>query len=147
MNFTDLQAAIGRVQLRRLDNMSKHRARLVQYYKEALEQLGLTIQFQANVSDPKHAKHLLVGVFDPVEMGISRNELLCLLKGHNIGVSVHYNPLHYEKLYYDGSKEELPVTDFLADKIMTLPIGPRVTCEDIDYVVHYLTREINQNRH
>ncbi|HTY98593.1 MAG TPA: DegT/DnrJ/EryC1/StrS family aminotransferase, partial [Rhodocyclaceae bacterium] len=65
MNYTDLQAAIGRVQLRRLDGMARVRQTIAQRYKEGLAAAGLEIPFQAKVFEADHARHLLVGCFDP----------------------------------------------------------------------------------
>jgi len=61
MNYTDLQASIGRVQLRRLGDMSNVRAQIAQHYKERFDDVGLDIPFQSQAFDSPHARHLLVG--------------------------------------------------------------------------------------
>jgi perosamine synthetase len=138
MNYTDLQAAIGRVQLRRLHDMSLVRYQITQYYKDRLDDVGLDIPFQSQVFDRSHARHLLVGCFDSSKMGISRDELFAALRGQNIGASIHYQPLHHQSLYYDKSAGKLPVTDLLAEQIITLPISAKMTYEDVDFVVDNL---------
>lgn len=134
MNFTDLQAAIGRVQLARFGSMANHRFRLAKRYKERFRAIGSTIRFQQGVFSGAHARHLLVGLFDPAITGMNRDVLLLKLRERNIGASIHYAPLHIMPLYAHSSCA-LPVTEMLAQQIMTLPISAKMTLEDVDYVM------------
>jgi len=138
MNFTDLQAAIGRVQLRRLDEMATVRQKAAERYRERLDEVGLNIPFQSQAFESNHAHHLLVGNFDPAKTGMGRDELLLALRAKNIGASIHYRPLHVQPLYLTETAVKLPVTETLAEQIMTLPIGARMTLDDVDYVVGHL---------
>lgn len=135
MNFTDLQAAIGRVQLQRLDAMAQVRRRVALRYHDLLAAVGLSIPFQAGALDPGHARHLLAGRFDESFAGMSRDALLVALRARNVGASIHYLPLHVQPLYRDHDDVALPVTEGLAGTIMTLPIGARMGDADVDYVV------------
>ena len=137
MNFTDLQAAIGRVQLARFDSMADHRLRLGKRYQEGFKALGGTISFQQGVFSDAHARHLLVGLFDPAITGMNRDVLLLKLRERNIGASIHYAPLHIMPLYTHSSCA-LPVTEMLAEQIMTLPISAKMTLEDVDYVMSHI---------
>ena len=138
MNFTDLQAAIGRVQLARFDSMAAHRLRLAQRYQDHFKALRNTIQFQQDAFMPSHARHLLVGLFDSTRTGKSRDELLVALRQRNIGATIHYAPLHDMPLYANFRTTELPITEQLARHIMTLPIGAKMTLDDVDYVTNHL---------
>lgn len=140
MNFTDLQAAIGRVQLKRLDDMAIVRRNIAEYYRKTIEEAGLDITFQSQVFDDRHARHLLVACFDPSTTGMSRDELLLALRDWNIGASIHYRPLHTQPLYCKNGLASLPVTERLAEQIMTLPISARMTRDDVEYVVHHLAK-------
>lgn len=135
MNFTDLQAAIGRVQLRRLDAMADVRHRVALRYRHRLAATGLPIPFQAGAFEAGHARHLLVGRFDESFAGMPRDALLVALRARNIGASIHYLPLHVQSLYRRYDDVALPVTESLAGTIMTLPIGARMGDADVDYVV------------
>lgn len=135
MNFTDLQAAIGRVQLQRLDAMAQVRHRVALRYRERLAAAGLSIPFQAGAFDPGHARHLLAGRFEESLAGMPRDALLVALRARNVGASIHYQPLHLQPLYRRHDDAALPVTESLAGKIMTLPIGARMGDADVDYVV------------
>lgn len=135
MNFTDLQAAIGRVQLQRLDAMAQVRHRVALRYRDRLAAAGLSIPFQAGAFDLGHARHLLAGRFDASFAGMSRDALLVALRARNVGASIHYLPLHMQSLYRRHDDVALPVTESLAGTIMTLPIGARMGDADVDYVV------------
>lgn len=135
MNFTDLQAAIGRVQLQRFDAMAAVRSRIALRYREGLAAAGLPVPFQAGAFDAGHARHLLVGRFDESLTGLPRDALLVALRARNVGVSIHYLPLHVQPLYRGHDDVALPVTEWLASRIMTLPIGARMGDADVDYVI------------
>jgi dTDP-4-amino-4,6-dideoxygalactose transaminase len=138
MNFTDLQAAIGRVQLGRLGDMGIARKKVAEHYRKTMTEAGLDIPFQSQAFDDRHARHLLVGLFDPKKTGIGRDELLLALRALNIGASIHYRPLHNQPLYYREGSVALPATEYLADQIMTMPISAQMTIDDVEYVVHQL---------
>lgn len=143
MNFTDLQAAIGRVQLKRLDAMSGVRLQVAERYRDRLRELSLSIPFQDGAFGPDHARHLLVGLFAAADTGRGRNELLLALRARNIGASIHYQPLHTMPLYRQYAPDQgLPITDALAEKIMTLPISAHMSVDDVDYVCDHLAQLI-----
>ena len=144
MNFTDLQAAIGRVQLQRLGDMAVARQMVAERYRQAMAEAGLDIHFQRQVFDDRHARHLLVGCFDPRKTGMSRDDLLLALRDLNIGASIHYRPLHGQPLYCKNAIASLPVTEHLAEQIMTLPISARMSLDDVEYVVHHLAKLIQR---
>lgn len=138
MNFTDLQAAIARVQLARLDAMADHRAALAARYREQLQGLLAPSAYQAGAFSAGHARHLLVGVFDEAACGRTRDDLLLALRARNIGASIHYRPLHSMPFYHAALRGPLPVTEWLASRIMTLPISARMQLADVDEVAAHL---------
>lgn len=144
MNFTDLQAAIGRVQLQRMDDMAAVRRQIAEHYRKQLRALSANIPFQSHVFDSDHARHLLVGRFDPAKTGMSRDELLLALRAKNIGASIHYTPLHLQPLYYKSAPSHLPVTEALSEQIMTLPISSKMALDDVDYVAENLATLIRK---
>ncbi len=144
MNFTDLQAAIGRVQLQRLGEMAVIRQQVAEGYRQTIEEAGLDITFQSQVFDGRHARHLLVACFDPRKIGMLRDDLLLALRDSNVGASIHYRPLHRQPLYCKNGLASLPVTERLAEQIMTLPISARMTLDDVDYVVYHLAKLIRR---
>ena len=73
-----------------------------------------------------------------------RDDLLLALRDLNIGASIHYRPLHGQPLYCKDRLTSLPVTEELAGQIMTLPISARMKIDDVEYVVHHLTKLIQR---
>ncbi|MBS0150354.1 MAG: DegT/DnrJ/EryC1/StrS family aminotransferase [Nitrospira sp.] len=138
MNLTDLQAAIGRVQLARFEIMATRRRDLAERYRKKFRNFPMPVQFQEGVFEESHARHLLVGIFDPSSTGMARNDILLALRQRNIGASIHYSPLHEMRLYAPYCSQRLPITEELAMKIMTLPISARMVPDDVDYVVDNL---------
>ena len=146
MNFTDLQAAIGRVQLQRIGEMANIRLKVAERYRERFQDLALDIPFQTLAFNSNHARHLLVGIFDPAKTRIDRNELLLKLREQNIGASIHYRPLHTQPLYSRPNMTSLPSTEALAEKIMTLPISAKMTLSDVDYVTEQLALLLSRSQ-
>jgi dTDP-4-amino-4,6-dideoxygalactose transaminase len=135
MNFTDLLAAIGRVQLKRQIEFHERRVGLARRYKERLEGAETGIRMQKHLAEAQHAHHLFVIRLPVAEMEIGRNELLLELRARNIGASIHYTPLHTLPLYQPYVRGSLPVTEALMADIMTLPFGVSISDEDADYVL------------
>jgi perosamine synthetase len=130
MNFIDLQAAIGRVQLRRQPELQSRRADIARLYCDELESLEPQLGFQREVLHPRHARHLFTVTLPLDEMTISRDEFLLQLRALNIGASIHYAPLHMMPLYAPFEPSRLARTEELADAILTLPISSSMTLDD-----------------
>jgi dTDP-4-amino-4,6-dideoxygalactose transaminase len=132
MNFTDLQACIGRVQLRRQEEFARRRMEIAQHYVGRLAAIpGLRVQ--KGVTSPAHSRHLFVIRLPLESMRMNRDEFILALRARNIGASIHYAPLHRMPLYGETSKR-LPITEDLALRIVTLPISASMTIDDADYV-------------
>lgn len=133
MNYTDLQASIGRVQLARFDSMQQTRRKIAEIYFNGLQNMGFG--FQQGCTDASHAKHLFVIRLPLADMRYDRDDLVLALRAKNIGASIHYAPLHLMPLYHQGEKpESLPVTEQMSKALVTLPISASMTEEDARYV-------------
>lgn len=139
MNYTDLQAAIGRAQLARLDEMQQTRQKIADIYFDDLKEHE--IGFQCGCTDVSHAKHLFVIRLPLADMREDRDDLILALRAKNIGASIHYAPLHLMPLYHRVHKPEtLPVTEKLVKSLVTLPISASMTEED----AHYVTKAVKE---
>lgn len=134
MNYTDLQAAIGRAQLAQFDSMQQTRQKIADIYFNGLKNHG--IGFQYGCTNASHAKHLFVIRLPLADMRYDRDELILALRAKNIGASIHYAPLHLMPLYHQGRKpDSLPVTEEVSKSLVTLPISASMTVEDARYVI------------
>lgn len=144
MNYTDLQAAIGRVQLRRIPEFAAGRQTIADAYLQRLPEILPGIKFQAGVESQGHAKHLFLCLL-PDNLGMSRDELLIEMRKRNIGASLHYEPLHKMPLYEGSARIPLPVTEIVGRSVITLPIGNAMAISDAESVLEAL-RAVNSHR-
>lgn len=137
MNLTDLQASIGRVQLRRQTELMGQRELIAKYYVDQLDQLG--IKYQEGLLDRGHAKHLFV-IFLPVEqMQCGRDQLVLELRKQLIGAAIHYTPLHHMQFYREKAVcNSLSNTDYVSSRIMTLPFSASISLGDAERVIEVL---------
>lgn len=140
MNYTDLQASLGRVQLARFPKMQQRRGQLGAIYQRELKAAGRDVRWQAGFGSVRHAKHLAVVRLGPAVLQRGRDNLILALRARNIGATVHYAPLHIMPLYLRGGRpRSLPVTEAVAPSLLTLPISASMTAADARYVSrHFL---------
>lgn len=121
-HMNDIAAAIGLAQLARLPEMQDRRREIARQYHRRFDGADLVVPEMAN----GHGWHLYVVRAD------WRDDLHRHLKARGVDTSVHYQPLHTHECYrWSGS---LPVTDKVAGEILSLPIHPGLTDQQVDYV-------------
>ena len=136
-NMTDIQSSIGMHQLRKLAGFHGRRREVVARYAAAF---GDDPRFQVPVERPEcvSAWHLYVLRLWPDAAGIDRNTFMIELKARNIGTSVHYKPLHMMSFYadkYGYRPEDFPVAHDAYQRMVSLPLHPRLSESDIDDVI------------
>lgn len=139
-NLTDLQAALGLVQLSKCETMWRRRAAIAEKYTQALSSFdGFLIPPVAD--DIQHAWHLFVILVNPEAMRIHRDQVIEELKARGIGSSVHFIPLHTHPYYqkeWGYRMGQFPRAESHFDRCLSLPIYPRMTDEDVDRVIESL---------
>ncbi len=135
--FDEVRAALGLVQLGRLDEGNAARARHASRYRERLHEVaGLTVPFGDSPGDVRSAHHLMVVV---LPRGVDRDALRTAMQGDGIQTSVHYPPIHGFSAYAGSARTvPLPVTDEVAPRLLTLPLYPGLTDDLVDLVVDAL---------
>jgi dTDP-4-amino-4,6-dideoxygalactose transaminase len=128
----ELRAAIGLVQLGRVFDENESRGRILARYREGLDgRQGITIPFRDR--DARAASHhLAVAVLD---QAIERTAIRAALRDARIQTSVHYPPIHRFSHYASSSTRDLPRTDAIAHRILTLPLYGAMRPEQVDRVV------------
>jgi UDP-4-amino-4,6-dideoxy-N-acetyl-beta-L-altrosamine transaminase len=141
MRMTDLQAALGLSQLKRLDLLHAARCRLADRYDRLLADLPLLLPARAD--DRVSAWHLYAVEIDKRRSKVSRAELFAALRAANIGVNVHYIPIHtqpyYQRLGFGVG--DFPSAEAYYAQAMSLPLFPSLSDEQQDRVVQVL-REV-----
>jgi perosamine synthetase len=134
-NLTDLQSAIGSAQLRHLPEWQRRREQIAKRYFAGLA--GLELGLPAVPREGVHAWHLYVIRVRP-EMGITRDDLAGELAERGIGTSVHFIPLHTMAHFRATARRQpggFPAADALFEQLLSLPLHPELTDDDVDRVI------------
>lgn len=128
-----IQAAVLRVKLSMLDEWTDRRQKVAATYQSALENSGLTLPYVPEWAEP--VWHLyVVRVSD-------REALQNQLNSAGIGTLIHYPiPPHSQEAYADLglAPSDFPISESLANTVISLPIGPHITSEQVEYIVAHL---------
>lgn len=139
----ELQAAILRVKLINLDTWNKRRVNVAKYYLSHLNpknKKGFTLPLEEKGN--KHVWHLFV-----VRVK-KREEFIKYLKKNNIGYLIHYPiPSYKQKAYkeFNSISNKYPITNSMANEIISLPIGPHLSLNSVKYVVAKINKFIDIN--
>ena len=136
-NMTDIQASLGLVQLRRLQEMQVRRRAIVGRYHEALGSLN-SFTLPVERSNVEHAWHLYPIRLIPSAFKIDRDQFIEEMKARNIGVSVHYIPVHLHPHYsgkYGYRPEQFPVAFEAYSNMLSIPLTPSLSDRDVEDVI------------
>ena len=141
--ITDLQCALGISQLKKLDNFIQRRKELAQAYDEAFTDNSLIrplYNFDGNSS-----YHLYVVLADFNRLNISKEQLFIKMRKKDIGLQLHYIPInkqpYYRRLGYGN--ESTPVMDRYYEQCFSLPLYPKMTDNEQQYVIKTLLEVLN----
>lgn len=144
-NITDIQASLGIHQLRRVEKNWARRHEIWAQYMRGLE--GLPIGLPAPVEpETRHAYHLFQIRVDKARCGLSRDAFMDALDRRRIGTGVHYRaiPAHpYYQRKFGWRPEDYSEAYQIGEQIVSLPLSPKMTREDADYVV-WAVRDVLQ---
>ena len=132
--MTNISAAIGLVQFKKLDKFNKQRRRNAEKLTDGLNDLDW-LETPVVPDDREHVFHQYT-----IKTNF-RNELLEYLKEHEIGYGIHYPMPAYEQGLYQklGYKDvRCPVAEKLCDQVISIPVHPALSEEDIDYMIEKL---------
>lgn len=146
-NMFDIQAALAKTQMDKLDFMQARRKEIVKAYNEAFNRLdGVKIPIEREYTT--HSWHLYILRLELDKLTIDRDKFIELMGEANIGTSVHFIPVHLMSFYRNnyGCKEgDLPLTEKYFDSIVSLPLYPKMTDRDVKDVIDVVTSIINSN--
>jgi dTDP-4-amino-4,6-dideoxygalactose transaminase len=137
-NMTDIQAALGIVQLAKLDRFQARRRQIVAAYQDAFAAWADVFELPVERPSVTHAWHLYVLRLRANALRIDRNAFVEELSARNIGASVHFIPVHFHSYYarkYNVSPADLPVTRSAYPNLLSLPLSPSMTDQDAADVI------------
>lgn len=147
-NMTDITAALGVVQLKKSDKFLCRRKKIAEMYTNSFKEVPEIVSPRVK-ANRTHSWHLYVIQLELECLKISRAQFIELMKEKGIGCSVHFIPLHRHSFYRESfgySALDFPNANFVYERIVSLPIFPKMTDEDIFYVVDGVRDIINKHR-
>lgn len=147
-NMFDLQAALGIVQLKRIEEMQKKRERIAQIYGEGLKDIEEIELPKPNIFTTQHSWHLYIIRLKIENLRINRDEFIDLLRERGIGTSVHFIPLYYMSAYkdYNFNPKDFPNTEDWWRRIVSLPLYPTMCEDELEYVIENVRDIIKKHR-
>jgi len=140
-NMTDMQAALGIQQIKRLDEFIAIRREYAQIYTEELSKIsGVITPYE--MPNTKHVYHLypiLLSSYD-------RKKFIEQMRERNIGCSVHFIPLHLHPFYrrtFKFRKGDFPDSEWVYEREVSLPLYPNMTKRDLRYVINAVADVLN----
>jgi perosamine synthetase len=137
--LTDIACALGLSQLDKLDaNLARRREIAAQYAKAFRDLPGIVVPAVRENVNP--AWHLYPIRLDLGTLTTGRGEIFRALRAENIGVNVHYIPVHRHPYYRERfpSKESYPVAEDAYERLISLPMFHSMTAQDVDDAIHAL---------
>ena len=133
--LTDIQAALGISQLKKIDKFIERRGVIARRYFEAFKDVEQIILPQESLPHGSvHAYHLFV-----IRVKNDRKDVFLKLRDKNLGVNVHYIPVYsqpfYKKKGFGKYKKSCPCMEKYYESCLSLPIYPKMTDEDVEYVI------------
>ena len=134
-NLDSIHAALGLIQLKKLDSMNSRRREIAKYYRKNLSKLVVCTY---DSSEHYHTYHLF-----PIRLPekINRDEFIENLKEKNIGSSVHFMPLHLHTFYKSiFNNLDFPIANSTFNNIVSIPMCSAMNDEEVEYVVETINK-------
>jgi perosamine synthetase len=144
--ITDMQAALGLSQLKKLDSFIERRRDITRRYDEAFSKLEF-----ANLPQLSHeyressGHHLYILELDFTKIGATRAEVINELGASNVGCQIHYIPIYHHPYYAKNlnlTANEFPNTENYYRQCLSIPIYPGMTEDDVSCVIKFVTKVV-----
>jgi len=144
--LTDFQCALGLSQLKKIDRIIRRRREIVQKYNNEFKDLPEIKIPQINPVNSNPAWHIYMIQLNLEKLKVGRREIFEALKAENIGVNVHYIPVHLQPYYqkkFGYSLGDFPKAENYYSRAVTLPMFPKMSDKDIDDVFAAVNKVIS----
>jgi len=146
-NMTDIQAAMGIVQLRKVDQMADARRSIAQRYDDAFEKIE-QLEIPTVNHDCQSAWHLYPLRIRTELISLRRDLLIDSLKKQGVGTSVHFIPLHLHPYYqqtFSYKMGDFPIAEAEYKRYLSLPIHSKMDERDVRYVIDMVSEAIHSS--
>jgi len=131
--MTDIQAAMGLQQMKKIETIMSRRRNIVKEYIKELAPLG-TLDLPIERADCQSAWHLFPIRIREGALTISRDDFIEEMRARNIGTSVHFIPIHtftYYREKYNFADHDFPIAFRESERLISLPLHPGLTSADV----------------
>ena len=135
-NMIDINAAMGIVQLKKIENSWEKRKKIFEIYRKKLSNLPVTFQ-EFKGKNIKHAYHLFLLVIDKNNTKKNRDDLILFLKKCNIGCGVNYRTVTDMSVFkkkFGWNNDTCKNSKYLGDNTLSLPLYPDLKIKDVNYI-------------
>lgn len=145
--MTDFQAALLCSQLDKLDSFVNRRKEIVAKYNEALKEVPEII-VQKEIPESDTSRHLYIIQLDFEKLSCSRREFFDAMSAENVQCQIHYIPVYWMPVYKELGYERgiCPIAEKVYKGIMSIPLYPKMTNEDVDSVITAIKKIVNYYR-
>ena len=143
-NMTDLQAALGIHQLARVEQNLVRRQAIWVRYDAAFADMPIFLP-APEAPGTRHARHLYTLLLDIDRLRVDRDAVQAALHELKIGTGIHYRALHLHRYYsdtYGYARGDLPNSEWISDRTLSLPLSPKLDDDDVDDVIHAVRRTL-----
>lgn len=136
-NMTEVAAAMGLVQLKRLEELCALRMKMVDFYEKSFKDSQYVTTLKVKPGN-EFANHIYVVQLNLEKLSIDRDAFIVQMTERNIGTSVHYTPIHMTSYYankYGWKPESFPNAHRAFQRMVSLPLSSKLTVQDAADVV------------
>ncbi|HWI50023.1 MAG TPA: UDP-4-amino-4,6-dideoxy-N-acetyl-beta-L-altrosamine transaminase [Rummeliibacillus sp.] len=139
--MTDIQAALGISQMKKIDRFISRRREIAAKYTELLNDIPY-IHAPEQLEQTESGWHLYSVQLDTEKIGKSRKQIFEEMRDENIGVHVHYIPVYWHPYYQQLGYEKglCPVAEKWYENALTLPLFPKMSNEDVEEVINFFIK-------
>lgn len=143
--ITDIQCALGMSQLKKLPEFLNRRREIVEVYNESFSQLS-GVLMQEQLKDTLSSWHIYIIQLDLEKLKVDRSVIFNELRANNLGVNVHYIPVYYHPYYKSLGYEKglCENAEKLYERIITIPLYPTMTDDEVDYVIKTVNEVVSK---
>jgi len=146
--MTDIQCALGMSQLAKLPGWVARRREIAASYDRAFTDVPEVRPLGVR-PEVEHAYHLYVVQLQLEQLRVDRSRVFAALRAENIGVNVHYVPVHLHPFYqqhYGTGPGDCPVAESAYERLLTLPLYPAMSDSDVSDVVEAMSKVLGEYR-
>ena len=145
--ITDFQAALIVSQMAKLDTFVARRKKIVEKYNEAFKSLPEII-VQKEIPESDTCRHLYIIRLDLTKLSCTRREFFDAMSAENVQCQIHYVPVYWFPYYQHLGYEKglCPIAEEVYEGIMSIPLYPKMTDQDVQDVIHAVKKVVENYR-